>query len=732
MREFVVPNGMPRAIFENKYSRRKPDGTFQTWAERVREVVTGNFMLDPRWNQPSWAGYDALHRFEYPRMTELAVAGVMPFSGRHMQHGDEDQPNKRMELFTNCATTCFSFMMFRLLLNGAGVGRDYSTATCRVDWSNMPNVRLVLDDSHPDFKPDLFRGFMEPLREARHKYDSESEAVRWFTVEDSREGWAKVVEILETAAWQEKHEEKLFIFDFSQIRCEGSPIMGLQGRPATGPITLMNAIACIANVKTAGMKPWKQAMFIDNHLASCVQLGGARRAARMATKHWRDRDVIEFIDIKRGGFLQFANDSILVDAEFWSQASKPQHSHARRVFEAAVNAGYWDKTGEPGFINVDQLVDNSTGLDNITGQDLISSDTYPDLHHRTKTMVENILGHLKSLPYHYIVNPCGEIVLATWGGYCLVGDVCLANAESLTEAIDAVKLMARFLVRTNLMKCDFRAETSRTNRIGVSLCGVHEFAFVHFGLDFRQLVSYDYTSAHPAYDFWQFIDRLREHAEHSAKHISQELSLVTPHTVTTAKPGGTIPKVMACTDGISLPSLAYYLRWVQYKIGDPEITDLMARGYPMKDVSHRYAGHVVIGFPTHQRIADLMSDRVVTAGQVSISDHYRWLRLFEEHWLGTGNNQLSYTLNYNSADTTYPDYMQIILDNQPYVRCCSVMPQDDWQVSAQLYSYVPEEPISKVQYEEYIANIDLLAKEAYDEDGLACASGACPIESDLA
>ena len=45
---FVVPDGMARSIFENKYSRRKDDGTMQTWAERVTEVVEGNFSLDPR------------------------------------------------------------------------------------------------------------------------------------------------------------------------------------------------------------------------------------------------------------------------------------------------------------------------------------------------------------------------------------------------------------------------------------------------------------------------------------------------------------------------------------------------------------------------------------------------------------------------------------------------------------------------------------------------------------
>lgn len=724
MREYTVPNGMPLSVFENKYSRRLPDGRFQTWVERVTDVVYGSFSMDPR----------GLPRVtEFNRTLDLARAGVMPFSGRHLQHGDIDQPDKRLELHSNCATAMFSFMLFRLLLNGSGVGRDYSAATCRVDWSNMPDVRLVLSENHPDFKPERFRGALEPLREARHKYDSESERVRWFKVADTREGWAKIVEILETATWQEKHADKLFIFDFSDVREAGKPIMGLQGRPASGPLPLMDAIAAVASVKSAGMKPWKQALFIDHYLASCVVLGGARRAARMSTKSWRDRDVIEFIDIKRGGFLWSSNNSITVDAEFWEGARQPRHSHARRIFEAAVNAAYWDKTGEPGFINVDKMTSNLDGMDTITGENCISTATYPDLHRRTREMIDNVLGHVKGLRYPFITNPCGEIVLAAYGGYCVIGDVCLAHAETLEEAADAVYLMAQFLVRCNLMKCDYAGETARTNRIGVALTGIHEFAWTHFGLTFYDMISYDYTSQHKAYTFWRWIDALRKAAELGADTLSKELGVNRPHTVTTIKPSGTISKVMNCTEGAHLPALAYYLRWVQYKQGDPALADLVERGYPVKDVSHRYPDHVVVGFPTRQPIAELMGDKVVTADEVTPEHHFMWLQLLEEHWLGKERgNQISYTLSYSTDKVTYQDYMELILKWQPLVRCCAVMPSSDWRESEKIYSYVPEQPLTAEAYHDLMSRITApVARETYDDEALACESGACPIELDV-
>lgn len=728
MRTYTVPDGMPRSVFESKYSRPRKDGKLQTYAERITEVIDGNYLLDPR--------DEKLYEDERFRMRELAVAGVIPTSGRHLQHGDADQLNRGMELHTNCSTAIFSFMLFRLLLRGSGVGRDYSSASCRVDWANMPDIRLCLDSDHDDFTYSKFRGFFQPLREARHMYDPESERVRWFRVGDSREGWSKVVEILETAAWQEKHRDKLFIFDFSDVRKEGAPIMGLQGRPASGPLSIMEALARVGHIKGSDMRPWKQALFIDHALAECVQWGGARRSARMSTKIWRDRDVIEFIDIKRGGFLWSSNNSILVDEEFWEKARQPQHSHARRVFEAATNAAYFDGTGEPGFINVDKLCDNREGMDTVTGKTYIDTSVYPDLHPRTMDMIDNVLEHIKRIAIPFIVNPCGEIVLATYGAYCVIGDICLAQVEILEEAIEAAGMLAKFLVRTNRMKCEYRAEVDRTNRIGVAITGIHEFAFKHFGLTFRQMIDYPIfgtDSKSRAHKFWQFIDLLRQTVEAAATELSIELHMNIPHTFTTIKPSGTISKVMTCTEGAHLPAQAYYLRWNQYKFGDRDLEILKTRGYPIKDISHRYSGHCIVGFPTKMPIVDLMGDKVTTAQEATPTEQYIWVCLLERFWMGgeKKNNQVSYTLKYDPRMTSYTQFMELVLDWQPLVRCISVLPAADWEETEKIYSYVPEQPITAEEYHALMASIKPVSHEGFNEEDLACESGVCPIEPSL-
>jgi len=715
MRTFSVAEGMPRSIFENKYSRRKADGSFQSWGERVAEVVEGNFSLD-----------ETASTVDYSRTLGLARAGVMPFSGRHLQHGDRNQSKKIGEIYCNCTTAMFSFTKFWLLLKGSGVGRCYDGDLCRVNWDNMPNVRFVLEGpdpktntgGHPDYEP-----WIETLQAAQHKYDSESEDVRWFAVGDSAEGWAKVVEILETAAWQAKHANKLFIFDFTPVRRRDSPILGQQGRPASGPVPLIEALMKVASIKGAGMRPWKQAMFIDHYLSDCVALGGIRRSARIAVKTWRDRDIIDFIDLKRGGWLYTANNSVSTDEEFWERARSPAPSHARRVFEAMCSAGYFDETGEPGALVVSRMAWNNEGVDNITPETMVKENSLKplNLHLRTHEMMGSVLEYAKRKMFPFLVNPCGEIVLAVWGGYCVIGDICLALVQHLDEARDAARLMAQFLIRTNTMTFFYDAEVKRTNRIGVGLTGIHEFAWKHFGYTFWDLI--DESKSQP---FWGFLAELRTLAEDEASQYSKARGLSVPHTVTTIKPSGTVSKVCSCTEGAHLPAYAHYMRWVQFSADSPEVQDHRLRGYPVKDISSQYSGRVVVGFPTSMPIADLMGSEVVCAGEPSPDQHFEWLRLLEKYWIGPKGNNVSYTLKYDPREVSYEDYMGSILRNQPTVRACSVMPQED----ASAYVYLPEERISKEVYDSYMVAIRRFDREAYDPDHLACESGICPTEPD--
>lgn len=359
-------------------------------------------------------------------------------------------------------------MLFYLLLNGSGVGRCYDDDMMVVNWDHMPTLRVVLDDSHPDFNTSQHTS----VRDAKHLYGS-GNTVHWFEVEDSREGWAKAVEFLETMTFQKVYSTETLVIDFSKVRCKGSPIMGMQGRPSSGPVPLMNALEKIAKIKGAGMKPWRQAIYVDHMLACPVLVGGARRAARMSTKHWSDPDILDFIEVKRpieyeglsmdeviayreeitaeGGyppmaFLWSSNNSVTVDEEFWHRArlaknhpdyQSPLSRRAREVLKRLGECAYGDGTGEPGIINSHLIAGDKTGQNEgaFRSGEYVGSMRY-QVTDETRIYLQRLQKIVSRKSNDMIVNPCGtcitgDTMVMTANGPRLVTDLIAAEFDAL-------------------------------------------------------------------------------------------------------------------------------------------------------------------------------------------------------------------------------------------------------------------------------------------------------------
>lgn len=395
------------------------------WKDVAKRVAKGNTLMHP-------ADMDE----EYPKMLHHLRQASVLMSGRHLQHGDETQPTRPGEVYTNCSTSAMSFLTFLLLLSGSGVGRSYDDDMMVVDWGNLPIIVPVIDTHHAD----CLSGEITALdrRAAKHLYANR--AIFVHEVEDSREGWAKSLEAMEIAAYKGTLRDSVMIIDFSKVRPRGSPILGMQNRPASGPGPLIGAIKNVALLREAGMEPWRSAMYADHYLAECVLVGGARRAARMATKTWRDRNVIDFINVKRPlefydktgeeivdikktqapqGFLWSSNNSVTVDEEFWrhvENAERGVHSHdpyqdeeqehAYRVFKAICEASYYDGTGEPGLINQDKLTQKNEGFEVYADGEFAGSSKYK-LDEGTLALAKELANVVIRKKHCQITNPCG-------------------------------------------------------------------------------------------------------------------------------------------------------------------------------------------------------------------------------------------------------------------------------------------------------------------------------------
>jgi hypothetical protein len=120
-------------------------------------------------------------------------------------------------------------------------------------------------------------------------------------------------------------------------------------------------------------------------------------------------------------------------------------------------------------------------------------------------------------------------------------------------------------------------------------------------------------------------------------------------------------------------------------------------------------------------------DRVVTAPEASPEAHYRWLSLLERHWIGAERgNQVSYTLKVFTHEHDLEAFRAIVLEQQPAVRCCAVLPS---RPESELgYEYLPEEEVSVERFAKIVEGIsDPSLHEAVDLAALQCASGVCPL-----
>ncbi len=715
--EFIereLAQGLGRAVAKRTYLRTDEDGNLEEWKEVAHRVALGNSSLIPE--------SEKKHRQQEYEILQKHIANAsLLLSGRHLQHGDVDQATRNMEVFTNCSTASTSYLLFYLLLNGSGVGRSYDDDLMVIDWDYMPSVRVVLSEDHANFE----WGEDESVKEAKKKYKN----AHWFKVPDTREGWAKAVEKLETMAYQRRFRDDMLVLDFSQVRPSGSKIKGMQNRPASGPKPIMQAFQKVATIKNAGMKPWMQAMFVDHYLSECVLVGGARRAARIAVKTWTDPDIFDFISIKKGGFLWSANNSVAVDEKFWKQDSQ----HAGNVLEAILKAQYYDKTGEPGFVNQHKLVQNDEGYNGYLDGQFSNSNKYSPFPH-TKEMLSDIAKCSNAKYYSQIPNPCGEISLNLLGGYCVIADVVPYHAPTLDDAEEAFRAATRALIRVNTMDCLYTREVARTNRIGVGMTGIHEFAWNQFGYSFRDLVDEKKSK-----DFWMTLSRFKRAVVDEAEKYAKKMDVNPPHTNTTIKPSGTVSKLFALSEGAHLPAMREYIRWVQFKEDDPVVEEYRQRNYPFQELKS-YSGTVAIGFPTQPEICKLgMEDKLVTASEATPEEQYQWLMLLEKYWIvgvdeqgelleDTGN-QVSYTLKYDPEEVDFENYCEIVTKYQPLVKTCSLMPKIDETA----YEYQPEESVTGNQFMKVIREINSASEdkndllEDIDLEHLKCQTGACPL-----
>jgi hypothetical protein len=327
-----------------------------------------------------------------------------------------------------------------------------------------------------------------------------------------------------------------------------------------------------------------------------------------------------------------------------------------------------------------------------------------------------------------------EITIVLTGGYCVIGSVVPFHADTLDEAEEGFRAAVRALMRVNQMDSMYKKEVQRTQRIGVGILGIHEFAWKFFKLSFRDII--DETKS---MEFWKAITRFHNACVDEAKKYAKVLGVNVPHTIFMEAPNGTIAKLFSLTEGWHLPSMEFYMRWVQFKNEDPLVKTYQKLGYPTRKLV-RYDGMTIVGFPTAPVLSTMgLGEKFVSAAQATPEEQFKWLQLGEKYWLlgvdENGNpstenygNQISYTLKFDPERVSLKEFKEMVRKYQPSIKCCSVMPQT--KLDNTVYEYLPEEKVTQAEFMDVVSRIENgeCISEDIGREHIQCSSaGGCPI-----
>ena len=305
--------GFGEAVYYRTYSRRKPDGTQERWADTVLRVVEGALSIRKQhykneglaWDEAKWRDFGERMALACFRMHWLP-----PGRGLWIMGTDYIYERGSAALY-NCGAVDTADLVHAadwamdMLMSGVGVG--FNTA-----WRG--------DAAKPD-----------------------KSAPKLYAIDDSKEGWVKSVRLLLESYCS---GGPFYRFDYSRIRPAGSPIHGFGGT-ASGPEPLKELHDRLEGIMDrycdGEIDATRCTVDVFNAIGVCVVAGNVRRSAEIALGSPHDetflhlKDYGRFPDREAIGWM--SNNSVVL------------RSH--EDFETLPKlAELIRKNGEPGILNL--------------------------------------------------------------------------------------------------------------------------------------------------------------------------------------------------------------------------------------------------------------------------------------------------------------------------------------------------------------------------------------------
>ena len=416
-------NSVGEITFLRTYSRKKEDGTKETWSEVCERVTNGTYSL-----QKDYAKQQRL-----PWSDAKAAASAKEFfdslfnlkwspPGRGLSQMGTDLVNrqKNSASLQNCA------FVSTLEMTKQNPGKPFAFLM----EASMLGVGVGFDDKGADKDFEIYA----PLAE-----------VQTYVIPDTREGWQESTIALINSYL--KPEQKTLEFDYSEIRLYGAPIKTFGGT-ASGPDPLIALHKTITKIFTgrAGEKlTTVDIADIGNLIGKCVVSGNVRRSAELLIGRIDDQNFLNLknaeafpernsYDPETPGWGWMSNNSVMVNVG----------TDFSPIVDGII------RNGEPGVIWEDMSKQYGRLADPINNKDW------------------RIAGY----------NPCAEQSLESYE-MCTLVETYLNRHASLEDYKRTLKFAYLYAKTVTLLPTHWEetnAIMQRNRRIGTSMSGIANFA----------------------------------------------------------------------------------------------------------------------------------------------------------------------------------------------------------------------------------------------------------------
>lgn len=564
--EITAATALP--VLYRTYSRRKPDGTRESWAEVCTRTLDALVELGKLTDSEA-----ALLK------QEQAAMHFMP-SGRWLWVGGTEW-GKKPENFSgsyNCSSTrvtdirSFGLMM-DLAMQGVGTGAMLEERYIK----QLPTVQRRLSVA---IAPNLPDSLLNDDRDQTYVY--------WYNdqcriqVGDSRQGWVAAYQQMVEMAMSDGAGQINVTVDLSAVRPAGTPLKGFGG--TANPAKLPDMFGRVADVlnRAVGRKLTSvECCLLIDEAAACVVAGNIRRSAGMRQGDSTDE---AFATAKDNLWQQDASGNWTIDPE----RDALRMANHTRVYHHKPTLQECTEAVRKQFYSGEGAIQYAPEAIARANADVIQDrGKFIRLYERGygAAALPGTAEEKAERLTRYGLNPCGEILLAD--NFCNLGEVHLNTFDPLTESPDdafrAAAVSVCALLHHKFPEPRYQESRERDPIVGVSVTGLFDYFVRLFGVEWLRWWEAGRPDTAAGRAFRQEeaaqLNQWRIVVENTVAKYCVNHDLKIPNRCTTVQPAGSKSLLTGASCGWHPPKAQRYIRRITFAAHDPVALACIAYGY---------------------------------------------------------------------------------------------------------------------------------------------------------